>query len=89
MVFILSEITIINHKKPASISGNLSTKIASNYFSKDPNGDQALRQLDSLKHWLTIQSMHAINHKQLNKNYTFMLRFKASPWQKKISYAYS
>ena len=60
MVFILSEITIINHKKLASISGNLPTKIASNYFSKDPNGDQALRQLDSLKQWLTIQvGMHS------------------------------
>ena len=47
MVFILSEITIINHQKPASILGNLPTKIASNYFSKDRNGDQALIQLDS------------------------------------------
>ena len=50
MVFILSEITIINHKKPTPILGNLPTKIASNHFSKDPNGDQALRQLDSFNH---------------------------------------
>ena len=78
-MFALSELTIINHKKLASISGNLPTKIASNYFSKDPNGDQALRQSDSLNQWLTIQSMHALNHKQLNKNHIFMLRLKASP----------
>ena len=48
VIFALGEITIINHKKQYSILWWYFDRIASNYLSKNPNGRESLRQIDSL-----------------------------------------
>ena len=41
---------ILTTRSQRQFQGQASAKIASNYFSKYPNGGQSSRQLDSLKH---------------------------------------